>query len=86
MYGRAFAELEAVMTMYRHARLRALPAIANVYRKSGVDTLGIFTSESLKYYSQPARGAYTAFATWRKIAGTLAWFRKTRRRSACERI
>jgi sugar phosphate isomerase/epimerase len=30
----SFAELEAVMTMYRHPRLRALPDIANAYRKS----------------------------------------------------
>jgi sugar phosphate isomerase/epimerase len=29
-----FAELEAMMTMYRHPRLRALPDIANAYRKS----------------------------------------------------
>lgn len=29
-----FAELEAVMTTYRHPRLRALPDIANAYRKS----------------------------------------------------
>jgi sugar phosphate isomerase/epimerase len=29
-----FAELEALMTMYRHSRLRALPDIANAYRKS----------------------------------------------------
>ena len=30
-----FAELEAWMTTYRHPRLRALPDIANAYRKSG---------------------------------------------------
>jgi L-ribulose-5-phosphate 3-epimerase len=30
-----FAELEAVVTTYRHPRLRALPDIANAYRKSG---------------------------------------------------
>jgi L-ribulose-5-phosphate 3-epimerase len=29
-----FAELEAVVTTYRHPRLRALPDIANAYRKS----------------------------------------------------
>jgi sugar phosphate isomerase/epimerase len=29
-----FAELEALMTAYRHPRLRALPDIANAYRKS----------------------------------------------------
>jgi L-ribulose-5-phosphate 3-epimerase len=29
-----FAELEAVVTMYRHPRLRALPDIANAYRSS----------------------------------------------------
>jgi sugar phosphate isomerase/epimerase len=29
-----FAELEALMTTYRHPRLRALPDIANAYRKS----------------------------------------------------
>ena len=29
-----FAELDAVMTTYRHPRLRALPDIANAYRKS----------------------------------------------------
>ena len=29
-----FAEIEALMTMYRHPRLRALPDIANAYRKS----------------------------------------------------
>ena len=29
-----FAELEAVMTTFRHPRLRALPDIANAYRKS----------------------------------------------------
>jgi sugar phosphate isomerase/epimerase len=31
-----FAELEAVVTTYRHPRLRALPDIANAYRKSGL--------------------------------------------------
>ena len=29
-----FAELEALMTMYRHPRLRALPDIANAYLRS----------------------------------------------------
>lgn len=36
----SFAALEAVMTMYRHPRLRALPDIANAYRRSTPPSAG----------------------------------------------
>jgi sugar phosphate isomerase/epimerase len=36
----SFAELEAVMTMYRHPRLRALPDIANAYQRSTPPSAG----------------------------------------------
>jgi sugar phosphate isomerase/epimerase len=58
-----FAELEAVMTTYRHPRLRALPDIANAYRSSqppsaaDLARLLPFTDIlHIKDYSNAARG------------------------------